>query len=296
MDWRLEAYSAESMPHRNSSIRFRLATQRGWTSTKRTSGAHGFEPLTATTSFRSGSSSSKESFYSAMTRCMDQSGWTHRASNPAQRLCSDAQRVPLGARNSSGGMRGTSSDGYLLLVIIWLNGGFAAGKTTLAEELHRRLPDAIVCNPEHVGFMLWKWIPPNDDFQDLPSWRELVVATVVSLRKHHADTVIVRMSLIRDAYRAEILGALADAGEEVLHVFLEADADVLRRRLGARGTPAENPGAKTSAREWAFSRVDAAVAAAARQPKGTLILSSDKLTPAELADEVMAAAGFGQVG
>jgi hypothetical protein len=36
--------------------------------------------------------------------------------------------------------------------------------------------------------------------------------------------LIVPMSLIRDAYRAEILGCLTDAGEEVLHVFLEADA------------------------------------------------------------------------
>ena len=29
-------------------------------------------------------------------------------------------------------------------MIIWINGGFGAGKTTLAEELHRRLPEAIV--------------------------------------------------------------------------------------------------------------------------------------------------------
>ena len=50
------------------------------------------------------------------------------------------------------------------------------------------------------------------------------------------------MSLIRDAYRAEILGGLADAGEEVLHVFLEADAGVLRERLNARVT---DPG-----RDW----------------------------------------------
>jgi hypothetical protein len=50
------------------------------------------------------------------------------------------------------------------------------------------------------------------------------------------------MSLIRDAYRAEILGGLADAGEEVLHVFLEVDAGVLRERLNARVT---HPG-----REW----------------------------------------------
>jgi hypothetical protein len=35
--------------------------------------------------------------------------------------------------------------------------------------------------------------------------------------------------------------------------------------------------------------VDAAVAAAARQPAGTLMLRPDRLTPAELADEVLAA-------
>jgi predicted kinase len=182
-----------------------------------------------------------------------------------------------------------------VLVIVWLNGGFGAGKTTLAEELHRRVPDAVVYNPEDVGLMLWKWMRPNDDFQHLPSWRELVVATALSLRRHHADTLIVPMSLIRDAYRAEILGGLADAGEEVLHVFLEADAGVLRERLNARVGIPDNPGAKQSAREWALSHVDAAIVAAARQPGGTLMLRSDRLTPAELADEVLAAAGLRQV-
>jgi len=176
-------------------------------------------------------------------------------------------------------------------VIIWLNGGFGAGKTTLAQELHRRLPEAIVYDPEDVGLMLWKWMPPNGDFQHLPSWRELVVATALSLRRHHAETLIVPMSLIREAYRTEILGGLADAREEVLHVFLEADADVLRERLNARVT---HPGRTwdQAAREFGMTGVDEIVAAAARQPGGTLMLRSDRLTPAELADEVMAAAGL----
>jgi hypothetical protein len=152
-------------------------------------------------------------------------------------------------------------------VIIWLNGGFGAGKTTLAEELHRRIPDAVVYDPEDVGLMLWKWMRPNGDFQHLPSWRELVVATALSLRRHHADTLIVPMSLIRDAYRAEILGGLADAGEEW----------------------------DQAAREFGMTGVDEMVAAAARQPVGTLMLRSDRLTPAELAGEVLAAAGLSQV-
>ena len=175
-------------------------------------------------------------------------------------------------------------------MIIWINGGFGAGKTTLAQELHRRVPDAIVYDPEHVGLMLWKWMRPNGDFQDLPSWRELVVATALSLRRHHADTLIVPMTLIRDAYREQILGGLADAGEQVLHVFLEVDADVLRARLNTRPPVSSDPKVNQSAREFCMSRVDAAVDAAARQPDGTLILRSDRLTPAELADEVLARA------
>jgi predicted kinase len=176
-------------------------------------------------------------------------------------------------------------------VIIWINGGFGAGKTTLAQELHRRLPAAVVYNPEDVGLMLWKWLPPHGDFQHLPSWRELVVATALSLRRHHADTLIVRMSLIRDAYRDQILGGLADAGEQVLHVFLEVDAGVLRERLNARVT---HPGRDwdQAARELGMTGVDEMVAAAARQPAGTLLLRSDRLTPAELAAQVLAAAGL----
>jgi predicted kinase len=178
-------------------------------------------------------------------------------------------------------------------VIIWLNGGFGAGKTTLAAELHRRLPDAVVYDPEDVGLLLWKWIGPNSDFQDLRSWRELVVATALSLCRHHADTLIVPMSLVRDAYRAEILGGLTDAGEEVVHVFLAADVGVLTERLTNRAPITDNPEVGQSGLEWALSRMDPA--AAARQPDGTLVLRSDQLTPAELADEVLAAVGLRQV-
>jgi predicted kinase len=174
-------------------------------------------------------------------------------------------------------------------MIIWLNGAFGAGKTTLAEELHRRIPDAVVYDPEDVGLMLWKWLVPNDDFQDLASWRELVIATAVSLLKHHADTLIVPMSLINDAYRAEILGGLAEAGEEVLHVFLEVDPAVLRERLHTRVRIPADQGQDEPTLDWALARIDAAAAAAARQPDGTLTLRSDRLTPSELADEVLGA-------
>ncbi len=89
-------------------------------------------------------------------------------------------------------------------------------------------------------------------------------------------------------------GAVA-AGEKVLHVFLELDAGVLRQRLNARVVYAPDPEVDQRAREFCLNKVDAAVDAAAHQPDGTLMLRSDRLTPAELADEVLAAAGLRQV-
>ena len=154
-------------------------------------------------------------------------------------------------------------------MIIWLNGGFAAGKTTLAEELRQRIPASVVYNPEDLGLMLWKWLGPNDDFQDLPSWRELVIATTVSLCRHHTGTLIVPMSLIRDAYRVEILGGWPTPAR----TSCTSSWRRTERAPGANrcpSAPPDNSGANQSPRDWAFSRVDAAIAAAARQPDGTL--------------------------
>jgi AAA domain len=176
-------------------------------------------------------------------------------------------------------------------LIVWINGAFGAGKTTLAEELHRRLPEAVFFDPEYIGWVLWKSVPREGDFQDLPSWRELVVATALSLRRHHAQMLIVPMTLVNDAYFGEIVGSLRARGQDVLHVFLELDAEVLRQRITDRILTPDNPEADQSAREFCLRNVDRCVAAAARQPAGTLMLRSDKLSPGELADEVMASLG-----
>jgi adenylate kinase family enzyme len=47
-------------------------------------------------------------------------------------------------------------------MMIWINGAFGAGKTTLAEELHQRLPDALAFDPEYVGYILNRWVPAPD--------------------------------------------------------------------------------------------------------------------------------------
>lgn len=173
-------------------------------------------------------------------------------------------------------------------MIIWINGAFGAGKTTLTEQLRARRRDALVFDPEYVGYLLRRFVPvPTGDFQDLPSWRELVVETVTVLRRQHGGLMLVPMTLVNDEYFAQIVGVLRERGEDVLHVFLDLDPEVLRQRLIDRVLDPDNPEVDQQAREFGLQAIDRCMAAAARQPAETLMLRSDKLSPAELADVVL---------
>ena len=73
-------------------------------------------------------------------------------------------------------------------VIIWLNGPFGVGKTTTAEALLRRLPRAVLFDPEPFGTALRHTVAnvaTAVDFQDLPGWPTLVVETARILRRLH---------------------------------------------------------------------------------------------------------------
>jgi adenylylsulfate kinase-like enzyme len=174
-------------------------------------------------------------------------------------------------------------------VIIWINGAFGAGKTTLAEELGRRLPNAMPYDPEYVGYILRKWVPPAEsgDFQDIPAWRKLVASFATTLAAEYGRPLIVPMTLVDPDYRDEIFGLITKAGERVLHVFLDVPAAELRRRIDTQILDADDPEADASARRFRHGNVDRCVAARADLPAETLVLRADQHSPGELAQLVL---------
>jgi hypothetical protein len=137
-------------------------------------------------------------------------------------------------------------------VLIWINGTYGAGKTSVARRLAELRPGARLIDPEQIGFMLrriWPGKAPAD-FQDLPIWRELTLATLrAAAREPGASTMLVPMTLANEGYFTEIVGGLRAAGIDVRHFTLIAKPPTLRRRLRRR---IDWP----SSRRWALARVD----------------------------------------
>ena len=172
-------------------------------------------------------------------------------------------------------------------MIVWINGGFGSGKSTLTQQLTARRPDAIVFDPEYVGYMLRQFVPvPTGDFQDLASWREIVAASVLSVHRHHAELLIVAMTLVNERYYREIIGHVRQEQTELLHVFLDVPADELRRRIEQR-VESGDAEQDAKARAFAIDKIDECVTAAGRQDSQTLVLDAARLTPAQLADAVL---------
>lgn len=117
-------------------------------------------------------------------------------------------------------------------MIIWVNGPFGAGKSSVAAELLHLIPQATLFDPEEVGFMLRNLLPGREkDFQDLSPWRPLVAATAIELIAYTSGPLIAPMSLLREDYAKEIFTPLSAHGTTVRHVVLHADRDTIIKRI-----------------------------------------------------------------
>lgn len=121
-------------------------------------------------------------------------------------------------------------------MILFLNGAFGIGKTTVARALVRRLPDAVLFDPEPVGIVLQR-LRRIDDFQDLVLWRRLTIAGI-RLARLFRRNVVVPMAFSNAAYLREVLEGVARFEPDVLHLCLVAPVDTVLQRLRDRGAGA----------------------------------------------------------
>jgi cytidylate kinase len=132
-------------------------------------------------------------------------------------------------------------------MIIWINGAFGSGKTQTAFELHRRLPNSFVYDPENPGYFIRKNIPKElgkGDFQDYEMWREINFSMLKYIDENYKGIIIVPMTIVSPQYFKEIVEKLRGNGIKVTHFALNATRETLLKRLKTRGDGKESWPAK----------------------------------------------------
>ena len=122
-------------------------------------------------------------------------------------------------------------------MIIWLNGAYGSGKTTIAELLHECISPSWIYDPEEIGDFFRKNLPKEiqkDDFQKYQEWRTWNVQILEKLNREYSGTIIVPMTLHMKFCFEEIFKSLEVRNIEVHRFLLEVSKEELIRRLNLR--------------------------------------------------------------
>lgn len=172
-------------------------------------------------------------------------------------------------------------------MIVFVNGPFGVGKTTVAKLLVQKVPDAMLYDPEVIGAVLKRVAGPFkkvDDFQDYTLWRTLVVGGVRLLKKASARTLIIPMTVWRRDYFDRIIGGLRRVDGDLACFRLTASRDVLMDRISSDTEDRE-------ARAWRATHVEVCMKAL-RDPAFGTEIRTDGRTPAAVADRILQIVGI----
>jgi hypothetical protein len=149
-------------------------------------------------------------------------------------------------------------------VLVWIDGAFGVGKTTVAKALARRWPAALSFDPEQLGFLLRRIGPPDLRTRDF----------------HYGRPLIVPMALPDPRACDEIVGELRRSGLDVRHFLLLASDSTLRRRLLWRWS-------LPASRRWARAQIGR-FPRAASAPDLATCLQTDRRRVQDLVAEILA--------
>lgn len=123
-------------------------------------------------------------------------------------------------------------------MIIWINGPYGVGKSTLAEALREKLPNSFIFDAELVGDAVRENMPKQffkETYEEFSLWHEMCARLLAELDAVFDGCVFVPMTLKRQESYGAIIGGLREAGVQAVSIMLEADRDTVHDRILARG-------------------------------------------------------------
>ncbi len=171
-------------------------------------------------------------------------------------------------------------------MILWLNGAFGAGKTTVAEQIVADNPQWRLFDPEMVGFLVRSQFQDFGfaDFQQLRSWRRLTPMVADEIARETGQHLVIPQTVLDQQYWRELVTGIGDHGHTLHHVLLDARPEILRQRIcddevlhRAAGWRLEHLSIFLEARTWIAREADLVVDTSATSPRRTALVIADAI-------------------
>lgn len=124
-------------------------------------------------------------------------------------------------------------------MILWINGPYGVGKSSLAEKLRDMNPYSFIFDAEQVGTSVRDNMPKElfngYIFEGYPLWFTLCAALLADITERYAGEIYVPMTLVYPDSFEKIRGPLEKKGILVRHILLESSYDLIHDRILARG-------------------------------------------------------------
>lgn len=174
-------------------------------------------------------------------------------------------------------------------MILWINGPFGSGKTTLANNIKSKVPNSILFDPEEIGGLIHKIVPgaKSKEFQEYDVWSDLVIRGIRGLKEEFNLPIIVPMTLVDPKNNDKIFNGLSCEEIEFRHIFLEIDENTLSERIKNQIIHSADKTKDEWIRNWRLDRIEKCISAKARMPSNTIFLNSGKLNSDELLKAVL---------
>ncbi|MCH7231495.1 AAA family ATPase [Glycomyces sp. L485] len=119
-------------------------------------------------------------------------------------------------------------------MIVWLNGTYGAGKSTLADLLAQALP-ARLFDSEHIGYLLRPIIGdiPCEDFKDWDPWRGLTIEPARQVLDFTGGTLVIPQTVLQHRYWTELVDGFTEANIPMRAFTLHAEREVWAERVEA---------------------------------------------------------------